>query len=222
MKFKSHLALFALLLPVLAVAVVPVPGNAPVTVTTTAIRGAVPAASARIVKDFIAPAEKGSGYDTGALHIVYSDKTEVVETLPPKIKSPPGDFLGNELGFEQVAVAEDARTIGWLGDYETDFTSYSIPEVLSIYGSGKTVLHLKQGQLVWYWEFQQGGKQAVAAWGASHGPVVLDYQLYEVATGKLLGEAFGDDQSQSLADGAPDWAKAAEAACGQHCTGPDN
>lgn len=217
--------LFALAGPLLGApvfAMVPAPAQAPVAVTSTEIKGAAPAGTARILKYFLAPAARASGYHTGALHIVYSDGTEVVEDLLPLIKSPPGDFIGNELGFEQVKAAEDGRTLGWLEDYQTPSDSVPLPIVLSLYGSGKTILHVKQGQVVWYWGFQKGGEQVVTAWGEDHGPVVLDYQLYDAATGKLLGEAFGDEKTQSLPDNAPAWAKAAETACGSQCRGPDN
>ena len=39
--------------------------------------------TAQITKFFIAEAASGSGYETGPLHIIYSDGTEIVQTLPP-------------------------------------------------------------------------------------------------------------------------------------------
>ena len=220
MKLKSSLPILAaLLLPESTFAVVPAPSNAPVTLNVTEIHGAAPAETARIVKYSLAPPERGSGDETGALHIMYSDRTQVVEYLLPRIKSPPGDFIGNESGFAQVKIAVDRRTIGWLEDYETESSSYPQPIMLAIYSSGRAILHLMQGQTVWYWEFQQDGRQVVAAWGASHGPVVLDYQLYDTATGDLLGETAGEGKTQSLPGNAPAWARAAETACGRHCRG---
>ncbi len=53
-------------------------------ITRTDIRGSVPAQSAHIVKYYIEALASGSGDETGNLHIVYSDKTEVSDTLRPK------------------------------------------------------------------------------------------------------------------------------------------
>lgn len=57
------------------------------TITKSEIIGPEPSATAYIVKDFIDKADTNSDYETGSIHIVYSDGTDVVEKLPPKEKS---------------------------------------------------------------------------------------------------------------------------------------
>jgi hypothetical protein len=44
-------------------------------------------------------------------------------------------------------------------------------------------------------------------WGATHGPEVGDYRLYDIASGKILSEVWGDEKIQALKDDAPNWAK---------------
>lgn len=214
MRLKNGLPLLAsLLLPVPAFAVAPSPDQSQVAVTTTEMKGPLPAETAHITQFAVGKLPGGAPEDTGDLHIFYSDKTEVVYALPPRVQAKGDEFVENVLGFGEAKVAEDGRTIGWLEDHNYDAGTALLPLVLDIYGSGKTVLHFTQGQVVTFWEFQGGGKQAVAVWTTAHGLSEDDYQLYDTVTGKLLGEAYSDIQTQSLAPDAPDWAKQAEKDC---------
>jgi hypothetical protein len=179
-------------------------------VMVTKIKGNVPAENAYIIKYYVDKASPDSGYETGNLHIVYSDKTEVIETLPPKEKSTERNIVLNQEGITHVKVAPNKRTIGWAQDFDNDTTSYSIPIALAIYRSGDTILHIQQGQALWYWTFRDGGKQVAAVWGPTHGTQAGDYQLYDVKTGHLVSEVFGDPKTQSLSADAPEWAKETE------------
>jgi hypothetical protein len=107
-------------------------------------------------------------------------------------------------------VAPDRRTIAWEETFDNCATSYSVPLVLAIYRSGHTILHIQQGQMLWYWTFRDGGKHVAAVWGTTHGPAVGDYQLYDVETGRMVSEVFGDPATQSLGADAPEWAKETE------------
>ncbi len=179
-------------------------------VRTTEIDGRAPRGDAYIVKCYVDEAPPGSGYETGNLHIVYSDKTEVVERLQAKQKSTEHDVVFNEEGITDPKIAPDKRTAGWTENFDNCCTSYSIPLVLAVYSSGKRILHIQQGQMVWYWIFRDGGKRVAAVWGTTHGPEVGDYQLYDVKTGRMLSEVFGDEETQSLKPDAPEWAKETE------------
>ncbi|MFI5113894.1 MAG: hypothetical protein ACHP7J_02035 [Terriglobales bacterium] len=179
-------------------------------VSTTEIHGSAPGGDAYIVKCYVDEALPGSGYETGSLHIVYSDKTEVVETLPAKQKSTEDNIVFNEEGITDPKVAPDKRTVGWTENFDNCCTSYSVPVVLAIYTSGKSILHIQQGQMVWYWTFRDNGKRVAAVWGPTHGPEVGDYQLYDVKTGRMLSEVYGDAKTQSLKPDAPEWARQTE------------
>ena len=115
-------------------------------VTVTEIKGNAPAENAYIIKYYVDKPSPDSGYETGNLHIVYSDKTEIIETLPPKEKSTEKNIVYNQEGIEDVKVAPDKRTLGWAQTFDNCCTSYSIPMVLAIYRSGDTILHIQQGQ----------------------------------------------------------------------------
>jgi len=163
--------------------------------------------TAQITKFFIAEPAPGSGYETGPLHIIYTDGTEVVETLPPLKPSTDKEVVFNAVGFSDVELAQDRQTLGWTINVENCCTSYSIPLSVVVFRQ-KQVLHtFDQGQMVWSWMFVEGGKQVAVVFGPTHGPEVGDYQLYDVKTGKLVSEVWGDAETQSLKTDAPDWAK---------------
>lgn len=175
-------------------------------------RALVCAQNAHIFKYYVDVPSPDSGDETGNLHILYSDKTEVSDTLRPKrqITDDSNHVVYKQQGITDVQMASDVRTIGWAEMIDNPATSYAIPYALAIYQSGKTILHIQQGQMLWYWSFRDGGKHIAAVWGPTHGPEVGDYQLYDARTGRLLSEVFGDPTTQSLGADAPEWAKEAE------------
>lgn len=168
-----------------------------------------PSPNARITKFFIDQAEPGSGHHTGPLPITYSDGTDVVEKLPPLKKSSETEKVLNAVGFSVVQIADDEKTLGWALAVENCCTSYPIPLTVVIFRSGK-LLHSFEERMVWKWMFLKGSKQLAVVWGATHGPEVGDYRLYDIATGKLLAEVSGDEGIQGLKPDAPDWAKTLE------------
>ncbi|HEV2197656.1 MAG TPA: hypothetical protein VGR55_18870 [Candidatus Acidoferrum sp.] len=165
------------------------------------------AQTAQITKFFIAETEARSGYETGPLHIIYSDGTEIVQTLPPLKPSTDKEVVFNAVGFSGVELAQDQQTLGWTINFQNCCTSYSIPLSVVVFRN-KQVLHtFNQDQMVWSWMFLEGGDQMAVVFGPTHGPEVGDYQLYDVKTGKLVSEVWGDADTQSLKKDAPDWAK---------------
>jgi hypothetical protein len=112
----------------------------------------------------------------------------------------------NAVGFSQVQLADDQKTLGWTVQVENCCTSYSIPLTVVVFRSGR-VLHSFEERVVWNWMFLRDSKQLAIVWGATHGPEVGVYKLYDIATGKLVSEVSGDENEQRLKDDAPDWAK---------------
>lgn len=181
-------------------------GDQPV-VETTKIQSDVPARNAYIVKYFVDKPSPGTRYETGNLHIIYSDKSEIIENLPRKEKSTEKNIGFNQEGITEVKVAPDKRTIGWEETFDNWGQSYSIPLVLAIYKSGGAILRIQQGQMIWYWTFRDDGKRVAAVWGPTHGAFGGDYQLYDVETGHMISEIYGDSTTQALSNDAPEWAK---------------
>jgi hypothetical protein len=183
-------------------------------VTLSHITSHPPLATAHIQKYEIAEAAAGSDYETGNLRITYDNAQQVIEKLPPIQKSTNNSIICNVVGFSDPKVAEDKRTIGWTEKEggSSCFTTYSITGEISVYRSGRTVLHIYGNQVVWFWMFRDGGKHLAAVWGATHGPEYLAYQLYDTSTGKMVAQAFsqpdfGSPDLESLDAGAPEWAR---------------
>lgn len=185
-------------------------------ITTTSIGGNVPGKDAYIVKYYVDRAPAGSEYETGSLHILYSDKTEVIQKLPPKQKSTEDKVVFNEEGITEPKLAEDKRTIAWTEQFDNCCTSYSIPLVLAVYHSGKSIVEIQQGEMVWRWMFLDGGKRIAAVWGPVHCDTG-DYQLYDTEIGHLIDEVLAGAEVDGkngnihrLRADAPAWAKQLE------------
>jgi len=163
--------------------------------------------TAEITRFFIEESKKDSRYETGPLHIVYIDGTEVVKTLPPLETSTDKETVFNDVGFSYVQLAADRQTLGWTVDVENCCTSYPIPLRVVIFRHGKVLHAFAPGQMVWNWMFFLGGKRLAVVSGPSHGPEVGVYRLYDVQTGKLISEVFGEEDTQSLKSDAPEWAQ---------------
>ena len=166
--------------------------------------------TAEITRFFVEESKKDSKYKTGPLHIVYDDGTEVVKSLPLLEASTEKETVFNDVGFSDVHLAADRQTLGWTIDVENCCTSYPIPLRVVIFRHGKVLRTFEQGQMVWSWMFFLGGERLAAAFGPTHGPEVGDYRLYNVKSGKLISEVFGDEDTQSLSSDAPEWAKLLE------------
>lgn len=71
--------------------------------------------TAEITRFFFEESKKDSRYETGPLHIVYNDGTEVVKTLPALETSTDKETVFNDVGFSNVQLAADRQTLGWDG-----------------------------------------------------------------------------------------------------------
>jgi hypothetical protein len=158
-------------------------------------------ADGKVVRLFV---EKPDAYESGPLHIVYSDGVDVTQTVPPKAEPKAED---SQAGFSDLAVANDRETAGWGETYWECCQSYPIPLVLTLYRSGSIIRRIRQGQMLWAWAFLDGGKKVATVWGLTHGPEVGDYRLYDVDTGRMLAEVYGDEATQQLKSDAPEWAQ---------------
>lgn len=152
--------------------------------------------------------DDANSYEFGPLHILYSDGANVLESLPRE-KGPETDF-GFLEGLWDARVAADKETVGWTEKYSACCQSYPIPLVLVLYRAGKIILRLQQGQMIHDWMFVDGGKRIAVKWLPTHGRDAGDFLLYEVDTGRIVAEAWGDEDLQKLKRNAPTWAKKLE------------
>jgi hypothetical protein len=172
---------------------------------STASGSVRPTADSEVVKVFT---ERPGEVATGPLHIIYSDGVDVVETVPPTAEPKTED---SQAGFTDLEISSDKVTVGWGETYWECCQSYPIPLVLTLYRSGKIIQRIRQGQMLWAWSFVDGTTQAATVWGTTHGPEVGDYRLYDVKTGRMLAEVYGDDDLQQLKSDAPDWTQKLQA-----------
>jgi hypothetical protein len=64
--------------------------------------------------------------------------------------------------------------------------------------------------MIWSWMFLDGSRRVAVVCGPTHGPEVGDFRLYDVATGRMRAQAFGEESTQELEPDAPAWAKQLE------------
>jgi hypothetical protein len=148
-----------------------------------------------IAKFFIGDPKEDSGYETGPLHIIYSDGTEIVKTLPPLKASTDKEVVYNAVGISDVHLAEDGQTLGWTINVENCCTSYSIPLSVVVFRDKKVLHTISPGLMIWSWKFVEGGKKVEIVSGTVHGSDDGDDQVYDVQTGKLLSENNGDEDT---------------------------
>jgi hypothetical protein len=112
------------------------------------------------------------------VHIVTGDGRD--ETIPPE--------KGQD-GIENVRVAEDGRTVGWLVDlWASCCVSYSIPIELVIWRDGGVIRRIHPVQAIFGWTFLAGGKEVAFHNAPLHGSETYECSRVDVRTGRELEE----------------------------------
>jgi hypothetical protein len=155
------------MIPMLVGVCLPVGASAQSTETQTKTKST--SQTAEITRFFIEEPKRDSGFETGPLHIIYGDGTEVVKTLPPLKASTEKETVFNAVGFSRVQLAEDRQTLGWTINVENCCTSYSIPMSVVVFRHKQLLHTFDQGQMVWSWMFIQGGQHLAVVFGPTHG-----------------------------------------------------
>lgn len=122
-----------------------------------------------------------------------------------------------QVGFDQVAIAQDGRSVGWLALYPNCCTSYPIPLKLVIYSSGRLWAFTGRGLPVWRWRFKAGARQVAFEQETVHGGLGIHYEWRDVATGRLIAEydpAVGAGNRTIKAQDVPKWVEELDAAAG--------
>ena len=128
-------------------------------------------------------------HDIGVVHVVDSSGKDIV---PPKEKE--------QVGCSDAQLSPDKRTAGWLVSYENCCTSYPIPLSLVLFRSGQVIQRIAPGQMVYDWRFWKNDSVAVSD-GPTHNPSGPQIRLYDIQSGKLLKEWYGE-----YGDKVPVWA----------------
>ena|SRR5215204_5273168 len=112
-----------------------------------------------------------------------------------------------QVGFEQVTMSADRRTVGWVALYPNCCTSYSIPLrlVLLRADGGRTVISNELP--IWQWAFAADGRTVAIRQAPVHGAAETSYERRDIRTGRLLATAQSDSATPPSA--LPVWARQA-------------
>jgi hypothetical protein len=98
----------------------------------------------------------------GRLYLVTSTGIEV---HAPKLKG--------QTHFEQVEIAEEGRTVGWLADYPnptvTNYKGAMLAGNLVVFRNGRILHVFDTEQVFWGWAFRGAGSQVAYCTGPTHG-----------------------------------------------------
>jgi hypothetical protein len=137
------------------------------------------------------------GDEHGAIHVIYSDRKE---KIIPKQRG--------TVGVEDVKIASDGQTVGWILDWPDPDTNRELPGTLVIWRQGKIVRRISPGPGVFYgWCFWQSNSQVGFSFGPTHGPYAgTVYQLRGISTGAVVENFSFDDDTDPAK--APRWVEA--------------
>jgi len=117
---------------------------------------------------------------------------------------------GDQVGFAKPQISPDRRTVGWLAEFPSYSTSYSIPLKLVIYSNGAARTFTGSGVPIWAWGFQAEGRQFAFSQETLHGGLGIHFELHDTRTGRLIEEytpQVGPDNQILPGQTYPAWTK---------------
>ncbi|HKF48031.1 MAG TPA: hypothetical protein VKB38_11790 [Terracidiphilus sp.] len=112
-----------------------------------------------------------------------------------------------QAGIENVRVAGDSRTVGWLVDVPSSCCmSYPIPVELVLWRSGRVIRKFWKTQAIFGWAFLRGGEEVAYHTAPLHGSEIYQCYREDVGTERLL-----DQWSLASKTPPPDWVKPLDA-----------
>jgi hypothetical protein len=145
----------------------------------------------------------------GIVHIVTADGRD--RAISPE----KGQEEGPE-GIENIRVAPDKKTVGWLVNSRTCCVSYAVPLELVVWQADHLIQRIHPMMAIWAWGFIKNGKELAYRNSPLHGGWSGERVLIEIATGRTLAswnypvDENGNDVDEKDADDngvEPDWAK---------------
>lgn len=112
-----------------------------------------------------------------------------------------GAAQGVQTDFDDIQLASDRRTLGWLAESMACAQSYPCALELVVFRDGRIIRRFTpEHGIIWFWEFLGGGRQVAIQSGFPHGDATGAFNLYDIASGKLLDKYMG-------AGVAPGWVR---------------
>jgi len=144
---------------------------------------------------------------TASISQAYADKSGSVKIVMSDGKTVLVPKEHGATGADNVRIAPDGRTVGWLATWpnpEPDRSWEVLPSTLIIWRDGE-IVHKFQTDLTFYaWSFWKGSAQVAYRTGPMHGPAP-NYELHDIATGRLLQHFLDDDNADAAK--LPEWVK---------------
>jgi hypothetical protein len=106
-----------------------------------------------------------------------------------------------QVGIEEVQIAGDGRTAGWLVTYGSPAVTYDIAGTLVVWRGGRIIQRFpgrfQEGPVFWSWSFVADGKQVAYHTGPLHFESTSHCYLHNVSDGRLVAQWDGklDDDS---------------------------
>jgi hypothetical protein len=109
----------------------------------------------------------------------------------------------DQVGIDEVKVAEDQQTAGWLILYKDPDGSSPFAGKLVVWRDGRILRSFAAEQVFWSWSFEHGGEQVAYHVGPTHGETASHCELHDLRTGRRLASWDGDLESSAR----PAWTK---------------
>ena len=108
-----------------------------------------------------------------------------------------------QVGIEEINIAEDRQTLGWLVLYEDPDGSSPLAGKLVLWRDGRVLRKFGTAQVFWSWAFEHVAEQVAYHIGPTHGETTSHCELHESRTGRLVASWDGDLDSTAR----PAWTK---------------
>jgi hypothetical protein len=144
-------------------------------------------------------------HSTGIIVRIYADRHSNVHIVLNSGKEAVVPRQRDQVGIEDVKIADDGRTAGWVVSYAVpDDTSRKFAGSLVIWRNEKIVRTFDTGPTFWSWAFIHRGEQVAYHSGPLHEGPLSHCELRDVKTGRLLASWDGNLENPDR----PDWTKA--------------
>lgn len=146
----------------------------------------------------------------GALRI----GTETGKVIHPE-SEPEREGIGEPVGYDQINISYDGRTVGWVALYRNCCMSYHIPLALVVYSDGIKRSYTGNGLPVWRWRFLAAGTQLEFRQETVHGGMGVNFELRDFRTGELIAyyrPEVGPANHPLPSQQVPEWVSALNAA----------
>ncbi len=124
--------------------------------------------------------------------VTLRDVDAFVETIR---KADVGETTNSAKDVQDIELAKDKTTLGWLVDYDICNASYPCPYALVVARDAKILRVITGDRFIWKWKFLKNGTEVAYQMGFPHGNPQATYALYDVNKGKILARASFDDKA---------------------------